>query len=213
MGMEQERNGGGGEWLGRRPGLLRLRVAGFASWLSKGAHRPERTSTRPLHGDAVDVVSMETGVCICRKASRLGSLCRLSPCIWQLEETKARQEKERDKKRKNGEKVTEAERKKLAGFIKSRSHCVFECDFNPIAFSNSHEGIHRGTALRPLPPHKPTQNTERVNESDIFLSSLYIQVQTHARTHQSTKKKKHLNSSNPYIIEEVTESSMFIILI
>lgn len=82
MGIEQERNGGGGEWLWRRPGLRRLRVTGFGSWFSDGAHRPERTSTRPLQGDG-DVVSMETGVCICRKASRLRWSRWFSPCIWQ----------------------------------------------------------------------------------------------------------------------------------
>ena len=83
MGMEQERNGGGGEWLWRRPGLRRLRVAGLGSQCSGGAHRSERTSTRPLQGDG-DVVSMDTGVCICRKASRLGSSRWLSPCIGKL---------------------------------------------------------------------------------------------------------------------------------
>lgn len=83
MGMEQERNGGGGERLGRRPGLRRLRVVGLGSLCSGGAHRPEPTSRRPLQGDD-DVVSMETGVCICRKASRLGSPHRFSPCVWKL---------------------------------------------------------------------------------------------------------------------------------
>ena len=83
MGMEQERNGGGGERLGRRPGLRRLRVVGLGSLCSGGAHRPEPTSMRPLQGYD-DVVSMETGVCICRKASRLGSPHCFSPCIWKL---------------------------------------------------------------------------------------------------------------------------------
>lgn len=60
MGIEQERNGGGGERLGRRPGLSRLRVVGLGS---SGA--PERI--QPPQGDG----DMETGVCLCRKASRL----------------------------------------------------------------------------------------------------------------------------------------------
>lgn len=60
MGIEQERNGGGGERLGRRPGLRRLRVAG-----SGYSEAPERE--QPLHGDG----DMETGVCLCSKVSRL----------------------------------------------------------------------------------------------------------------------------------------------
>lgn len=60
MGMEQERKGGGGERLWRRPGLRRLRLAA-----SGGAHRPERM--QPLQGNG-DVVA---GVCPCGNASRL----------------------------------------------------------------------------------------------------------------------------------------------
>lgn len=91
MGMEQERNGGGGEWLGRRPGLRRLRVLGMGSLCSD---EPERTSVRPLQGDGDDV-SMETGVCICRKASRLGSSRWFSTCIWHLEEMRKKREEQK----------------------------------------------------------------------------------------------------------------------
>lgn len=97
MGMEQERKGGGGEWLWRRPGLRRLRVEELGG--SPG-HRPGRTSTWPLQGDG-DVVSMETGVCICRRASRLGLSDWFSPCVCQLEETRHR-----------GQRMTETERGK-----------------------------------------------------------------------------------------------------
>lgn len=66
MGMEQERSGGGAEW--RWLGLRKLRVA---AWSSAGAHNPERASARPLQGDG-DVFAA-TSVCMCRKASCLGS--------------------------------------------------------------------------------------------------------------------------------------------
>lgn len=109
MGIEQERNGGGGEWLLRRPGLRRLRVVGLGSPRSGGAHRPGRTCMRPLQGD--DVVSMETGVCICRKASRLGSSHWFSPCIWQLKKMKKQEaeDKTETKRRERGAKVIQLE--------------------------------------------------------------------------------------------------------
>lgn len=128
MGMEQERRGG--EWLHRRPGLLRLRVAGF------GAHWCERTSTRPLQGDGM-AVSMETGVCICRMASRLGSSRWLSPCIWQLQRMGNKDGQDRDTKERKRSKGYPAG-EKLRHFTARRSHCVFECDFRSAAFSNSH---------------------------------------------------------------------------
>lgn len=77
MGIEQVRNGGGGER--RRPGLRRLRVAGFRS---SREHRPERV--RPLQGDG----DMETGDCMCGKESRLVLSHRFSPWIWQLNNRK-----------------------------------------------------------------------------------------------------------------------------
>lgn len=101
MGMEQERNGGGGLW--RRPGLRRLRVEGLGSLYSGGSLRPGCTSMRPLHGNG-DVASMETGVCICRKASRLGSSHCRSPCIWQLKtrwKTGNKKKTETEKEKKN----------------------------------------------------------------------------------------------------------------
>lgn len=106
MGMEQERNGGGGEWLCRRPGLLRLRVAGLGLLCWDGAYRPECTSMRPLQGEG-SVVAMETGVCICRMASCLGSSCWFSPCISQLEKLGNEDRRDRDEENRNRAKVTE----------------------------------------------------------------------------------------------------------
>lgn len=63
IGIEQERNGGGGEWLWWRLGLRKLRVVGFGSLRSDRTHGPERASIWPLQ-DNGGVVSVETGVCI-----------------------------------------------------------------------------------------------------------------------------------------------------
>ncbi|TNN57883.1 hypothetical protein EYF80_031882 [Liparis tanakae] len=89
MGMEQERNGGGGgggggggDRLWRRTGRRRPRASGSGS---------PRSADEPGHGDGV---SVETGVCICRKASRLGSSRRSS--TWQL---KKKRKKKRKKQR------------------------------------------------------------------------------------------------------------------
>lgn len=81
MGIEQERNGGEREWLGRRPGLRRLRVLGFRSLWSDAGQRPECSSMRLLQGNG-----LETGVPI-RKVSCLGSSHWLAPFIWQLHKT------------------------------------------------------------------------------------------------------------------------------
>lgn len=90
MGMEQERNGPGGDWPRRPPGLRGPRALGFGWPRSDG---PGRTATWSLHGDTVAV---ETGVCICRKASRLGSSRRSSTCILHLEKmAKARRGEEK----------------------------------------------------------------------------------------------------------------------
>lgn len=64
IGIEQERNGGGGGvrlwgWLG----LRKLRVAGLGSLRSDRTHGPERSSARPVQENGAEV-SVATGLCI-----------------------------------------------------------------------------------------------------------------------------------------------------